>query len=134
MKGELRCPSRPAYAAGHNAGVMGQAEQFDPRRWLVLGVGLLGLIAGCAAQYGLAFLIPALREEGLSLETATLLVTAPVAGILCTLIAWGAAADRWGERRILVIGLGIAGAASLGAATTDAILAQGLFLFAVGAT
>jgi sugar phosphate permease len=109
-------------------------DQLDRRRWLVLAVGLLGLIAGCAAQYGLAFLIPALREEGLSLETATLLVTAPIAGILCTLIAWGAAADRWGERRILVIGLGIAGVASLGAAATDAVLGRWLFLFVVGAS
>jgi sugar phosphate permease len=114
--------------------VTDQRSQSDGRRWLVLAVGLLGLIAGCAAQYGLAFLIPALREEGLSLETSTLLVTAPVAGILFTLIAWGAAADRWGERLILVIGLGVAGAASLGAATTDAVLGRWLFLFVVGAS
>ena len=72
-------------------------QQQDGRRWIVLAVGLLGLTAGCAAQYGLAFLIPALRAEGHSLESATLLVTAPIAGILCTLIAWGAAADRWGD-------------------------------------
>ncbi|HEX7197252.1 MAG TPA: MFS transporter, partial [Candidatus Limnocylindria bacterium] len=56
----------------------------DSRRWTVLAVGLLGLIAGCAAQYGLAFLIPAMRSEGTSLETASLLVTAPIAGIMCT--------------------------------------------------
>ena len=83
--------------AEHNVRVR---QQQDPRRWVVLAIGLLGLTAGCAAQYGLAFLIPALRAEGYSLETATLLVTAPIAGILCTLILWGAAADRWGERRI----------------------------------
>ncbi len=94
-------------------------EQQDRRRWVVLAVGLLGLIAGCAAQYGLAFLIPALRAEGMSLEEATLLVTAPIAGILCTLIAWGAAADRWGERLILTLGLAIAGVAELGAASVD---------------
>src|SRR3990170_6369627 len=106
----------------------------DSRRWTVLAVGLLGLIAGCAAQYGLAFLIPAMRSEGTSLETASLLVTAPIAGIMCTLIAWGAAADRWGERRILALGLAGAGVAELGAAAVDSTLAQGLFLFAVGAT
>jgi hypothetical protein len=34
---------------------------------VVLAVGLLGLVAGCASQYGLAYLIPALRADGLSL-------------------------------------------------------------------
>jgi MFS family permease len=109
-------------------------EQQDPRRWIVLAVGLLGLTAGCAAQYGLAFLIPALRTEGYSLEAATLLVTAPIAGILCTLIAWGAAADRFGERRILTLGLAVAGAAGLGAASVHDPLQRWLLLFAVGAS
>lgn len=106
----------------------------DPRRWVVLTVGLLGLIAGCAAQYGIAYLIPAFRAEGLALETASLLVSAPLAGILCTLIAWGAAADRWGERRVLVIGLAGAGLGELGAAAVGEPLARGILLFAVGAT
>lgn len=110
------------------------SEQQDPRRWVVLAVGLIGLTAGCAAQYGLAFLIPALRAEGQSLETATLLVTAPIAGILCTLIAWGAAADRFGERRILTLGLAIAGAAGLGAASVHDPLQRWLMLFVVGAS
>jgi sugar phosphate permease len=101
---------------------------------VVLAVGLLGLTAGCAAQYGLAFLIPALRAEGLSLESATLLVTAPIAGILCTLIAWGAAADRWGERRILTLGLAIAGIAELGAASADQLIQRWVLLFVVGAS
>ena len=110
------------------------SEQQNPRRWLVLAVGLLGLTAGCAAQYGLAFLIPALRAEGLSLENATLLVTAPIAGILCTLILWGAAADRWGERRILTLGLALAGAGLLGAASVDEAIQRWLLLFVVGAS
>jgi len=110
------------------------SEQQDARRWVVLAVGLLGLIAGCASQYGLAFLIPALRTEGLSLESATLLVTAPIAGILCTLIAWGAAADRWGERRILTLGLAVAGLAELFAASVDHPVQRWLLLFVVGAS
>ncbi len=108
--------------------------QQDPRRWLVLGIGLLGLIAGCAAQYGLAYLIPALRAEGFDLEEATLLVSAPIVGILLTLIAWGAAADRWGERLVLALGLGAAGLCALGAAAADGLLARWLLLFGVGAT
>src|SRR5687768_3150478 len=108
-------------------------ETADRRRWTVLAVGLFGLIAGCSAQYGLAFLIPAMRAEGTSLETASLLVTAPIAGIMCTLIAWGAAVDRWGEQRILALGLAGAGVAELGAASVEGILGRWLLLFAVGA-
>jgi MFS family permease len=106
----------------------------DPLRWTVLAVGLLGLIAGCAAQYGMAFLIPALRAEGLRLEEASLLVTAPIAGILCTLIAWGAAADRWGERRILTLGLAVAGIALLATAFAEDSLTRWILLFVVGAS
>jgi sugar phosphate permease len=109
-------------------------QQQDPRRWLVLGVGLIGLIAGCAAQYGLAYLIPAFRAEGRSLEEATLFVSAPIVGIVLTLIAWGAAADRWGERLVLFAGLAAAGACMLGAAAMDGTVARLVLLFAVGAT
>ncbi|GIE29297.1 MFS transporter [Actinoplanes italicus] len=78
-------------------------------RWLVLIVGMLAMIAGSTSQYGLAYLIPAFRDEGLSLEQAGLLVACPTAGVMLTLIAWGAAADRWGERVVLSTGLGLAG-------------------------
>jgi len=79
------------------------------RRWLILFVGLFAMTAGCTFQYGLAYLIPALRHEGLSLELASVLVACPTAGLLLTLIGWGAAADRWGERLVLATGLGLAG-------------------------
>jgi sugar phosphate permease len=92
------------------------ATQRGSQRWVVLFVALIGLVAGCASQYGLSYLIPALRGEGLSLESATTLVIAPVFGILVALIAWGAAADRWGERLVLTVGLAGAGVALLVAA------------------
>ena len=38
------------------------------RRWLTLAAGTIALTAGCTFQYGLAYLIPALRAHGLSLE------------------------------------------------------------------
>jgi sugar phosphate permease len=79
------------------------------RRWLVLFIGLIALTAGCTFQYGIAYLIPALRHEGFSLELAGILVACPTAGLLLTLIGWGAAADRWGERVVLSAGLGLAG-------------------------
>src|SRR5580704_7720387 len=85
------------------------------RRWLVLFIGLIALTAGCTFQYGLAYLIPALRHEGFSLELASVLVACPTGGLLLTLIGWGAAADRWGERVVLAAGLGLAGLVLLAA-------------------
>ena len=75
------------------------------RRWLILAAGTVALTAGCTFQYGLAYLIPALRADGLSLEQAGILVACPTAGLLLTLVAWGAAADRFGERLVLASGL-----------------------------
>jgi MFS family permease len=53
-----------------------------------------------------AFLIPLLHEvNGLSLAEAGLLAAAPNLGLVLTLVLWGAATDRWGERRIMLVGL-----------------------------
>src|SRR5882757_3611069 len=54
-------------------------------------------------------LVPALRaDEHLSLLGASIVVAAPTAGLLLTLIAWGAAADRFGERIVITSGLALA--------------------------
>jgi sugar phosphate permease len=75
-------------------------------RWLILAVGLYAQAAACAFLYGIPFLVPALRAAGhLSLAQAGVVVAAPTFGLLATLIAWGAAADRWGEKIVMVIGL-----------------------------
>jgi sugar phosphate permease len=103
------------------------------RRWLILLIGLLALTAGCTYQYGLAYLIPALRQHGLSLEAASVLVACPTAGLLLTLIGWGAAADRWGERLVLATGLGLAGAVLLAAASVHGAAGLGLLLGLGGA-
>ncbi|MER7005315.1 MFS transporter [Dactylosporangium sp. NPDC000555] len=81
----------------------------ERRRWLILVVGMLAMTAGSTFQYGLAYLIPAFRDEGLSLEQAGILVACPTVGVVLALIAWGAAADLWGERVVLSTGLGLAG-------------------------
>lgn len=78
------------------------------RRWIVLAVGVFAQTAACAFVYGVPFLVPTLRDQlGLSLAGAGGYVAAPTIGLLVTLIAWGAAADRYGERRVLVTGLAI---------------------------
>jgi sugar phosphate permease len=102
-------------------------------RWVILLIGLVAMTAGCTFQYGLAYLIPALRQQGLSLELASTLVACPTAGLLLTLIAWGAAADRWGERVVLAAGLGLAGAVLMIAASVHGAAGLGLCLAVSGA-
>jgi sugar phosphate permease len=95
--------------AGPGPAPAGQAGAPAGRRWVVLVAGMAAMTAGCTFQYGLAYLIPAFRQEGLSLEAAGILVACPTAGLLATLVAWGAAADKWGERLVLGTGLTLAG-------------------------
>src|SRR2546425_704851 len=119
--------SRPG--AGSPAGDAGPGG----RRWVVLFAGLFAMTAGCTFQYGLAYLIPAFRAEGLSLEQAGILVACPTVGLLLTLVAWGAAADRWGERLVLASGLAGAGVVLLAAAHVRSLAALGACLVAAGA-
>jgi len=109
------------------------ADQHARRRWLILFVGLIALTAGCTFQYGLAYLIPALRHEGFSLELASILVACPTIGLLLTLIGWGAAADRWGERVVLSAGLSAGGLVLLLAASVHGPVALGICLALAGA-
>ncbi|BBG05394.1 sugar phosphate permease [Pseudonocardia autotrophica] len=76
------------------------------RRWLVLAVGVFAQTAACSFVYGMPFLVPLLRDSaGLSLAQVGAYVGAPTAGLLCTLVLWGAFADRYGERGVMSIGL-----------------------------
>lgn len=103
------------------------ADQPSTRRWAILGVGTLAQAATSSFQYGIPMLVPVLRErDGLSLIQASLLVSAPIVGLLLTLILWGALADRFGER--VVIASGVATAAVLLALTPAT---SGVVLFAV---
>lgn len=80
------------------------------RKWLILALGLFAQTASCTFLYGIPFLVPAmLATDGLTLAEAGTIVAAPSIGLLATLIAWGAAADAYGERRIISLGLGASG-------------------------
>jgi MFS family permease len=83
-----------------------------------------------------AFLIPLLHgQRGLTLSQAGLLAAAPNLGLVLSLVAWGAATDRWGERRILVVGLVIATLAVTSAMLVhgDAALGAALVVAGIGA-
>ena len=77
-----------------------------PRPWLMLAAAVLAQASTTIVSTTPAFLIPLLHDvEGLSLAEAGLLAAAPNLGLVLSLVLWGAATDRWGERRILLVGL-----------------------------
>lgn len=103
------------------------------RRWTILAVGTLAQAATCSFLYGIPMLVPSLRDRGLSLFEASVVVSAPIAGLLLTLIAWGAAADRYGERVVIVSGVGGAAVLLALAAAEHGTAALVVLLFAAGA-
>jgi sugar phosphate permease len=110
------------------------AQQTSGRRWVVLAVATFAQTAACAFVYGVPFLVPDLRDQfGLSLAAAGAYVAAPTAGLLATLILWGAAADRFGERKVMASGLLLA-ALAVGLVGLTPAIAHGmvLALFVVG--
>lgn len=87
------------------------------RRWIMLALGTAAQTAACAFVYGIPYLADDLRtQQDLSLTQVGLLVSCPTVGLVLALYGWGAAADRWGERVVIAVGLGAAAGALAGAA------------------
>ena len=103
------------------------------RRWVILAVGTFAQAATCSFIYGVPMLVPALRADGLSLFAAGLLVSAPMVGLLLTLIVWGGAADRIGERVVIVSGVGVAAGFLVVAALAPGTVVLGIVLILAGA-
>jgi sugar phosphate permease len=105
----------------------------DRRRWGILAVGTFGQAATSAFTYGVPMLVPALRSsDGLSLFQSSLVVSAPMAGLLLTLVAWGAVADRHGERLVIASGVGVAAVVLAIATTVHGPVAFALLLALAG--
>jgi MFS family permease len=105
-----------------------------PRPWTMLSLGMAAQGASCVFMYGLPVLVPVLRGHGLTLGQAGMIVGAPSAGMLFTLVAWGWFADRHGERLTMALGQSLAGVVLAIAALTDpSIVVMGLMLGLAGA-
>lgn len=106
-----------------------------PNRWLILGLGLIAQATTTMLLYGLPTLVPTIRRtDHLSLVAVGWVVAAPTIGLMLTLIAWGAAADRYGERDVMAIGLVGAGGLLVVAALVHPIVYRALFLALAGAS
>jgi nitrate/nitrite transporter NarK len=91
-----------------------EVERYPRYRWVILGIAWITLLC----LYWSWFLVPSLASRlspdlGLSHMQYTLIFTAPVLmGIWCAITA-GAAADRFGIRRVVAIAAFLGGAAGL---------------------
>jgi len=107
----------------------------SPRyRWTILGVGVIAQASMSAVAMGLPALAPALRDAfDLSLAEVGVILASFNWGAMVTLIAWGALADRIGERAVIAAGLAGAAVALSCAALTGAFAALLAALAVAGA-
>jgi sugar phosphate permease len=116
-------PPAPARAVG---------DALHRYRWVVLAVGMGSQMAVASVRGGLPALGPALRGEyGLTLPQVGLALSSFALGVMATLIAWGALADRAGERRVVAGGLtGAAGALAVAAFASSLLALAGALVVA----
>jgi sugar phosphate permease len=113
--------------------IEGQA-QMSRRRWVMLALGTTAQAVASCLLFGLPFLLPYLRQsDGLTLAQGGALVAAPSLGMVVTLVAWGAFADRYGERLAISLGLGLTGLLGLAGAVVSSLNAQAVLLVLMGA-
>jgi MFS family permease len=100
----------------------------------VLAAGTIATASFAALTIALPVLVPALREEySLTLGQIGLLLAAGSIGMTLTLLPWGLAADRFGERAVLALGLAVCAGCVVGAAFAPSFEALLVFLGVAGA-
>ncbi len=113
-----------------------EAQATTPTRaWAMLALGVLAQSSGTVFVSAPAFLIPLLHvQRGLPLAQAGLLAAAPSVGMVLTLVAWGALADRFGERWVIAAGLALTGGFAIAAALSPGYVWLAVFLVLGGAS
>jgi MFS family permease len=102
-------------------------------RWRVMVVSLFVTTSSFLFINGVAFLIPSLgAKRGTPLTEASLLSSMPSWGMVATLVLWGYALDRVGERLVLTLGSGLTAAAAYAAASVHSMVWVGVYLFLGG--
>jgi sugar phosphate permease len=100
----------------------------------MLSLGTTAQAVASCLLFGLPFLLPYLRRtEGLTLAQGGALVAAPSFGLVVTLIAWGAFADRYGERLAIALGLGLTGVIALAGAWVSSLGMRAVLFALMGA-
>jgi MFS family permease len=100
----------------------------------MLGLGVAAQASGSVLVAAPAYLIPLLHlHRGLPLAKAGLLAAAPSFGMMLALVAWGAAADRYGERWVIAGGLAVTAIFAFAAAAVSGYVALGVMLLFGGA-
>jgi nitrate/nitrite transporter NarK len=107
----------------------------ERHRWFVLAVGTSAQTAFSSVFLGVAVIAPALRAHyHLSLSATGVIIAAPSIGAILTMLLWGVATDRFGERPVSSIGLAGAAVALAGAAFAGDARMLGLLLGLAGAS
>jgi MFS family permease len=107
-------------------------ERVSASAWRMLALGVSAQAAGSLFLSTPAYLIPLLHlERGVPLAQAGLLAAAPSLGMVLALVAWGAAADRYGERWVIAGGLALTAVFAFAAAAVPGYAGLGV-LFVLG--
>ncbi|GAA4162629.1 MFS transporter [Gryllotalpicola daejeonensis] len=113
---------------------MSDTEATPAAAWRMLALGVLAQAAGTLLVSTPAYLIPLLHvQRGVPLAQAGLLASAPTFGMVLTLVAWGALADRYGERWVIAGGLFLTAAFALAASFASGFVGLGVLLLLGGA-
>ena len=102
-------------------------------RWVVLAAGTFAQAAYSGIWFGAAVMAPALRDRyDLSLGRVGVLISGSLAGSVVSLIPWGLASDRLGERAVLAVGLTACGGALIAASQAQGFASLAALLVFAG--